>query len=54
MPQSITPLPAAKAAAEDERSVLLGYLAYHRAVLARKLDGSTMSKHVSPRARRAR
>ena len=39
MPQPITPLPAAKAFAEDERSVLLGYLAYHRAVLARKLDG---------------
>jgi uncharacterized damage-inducible protein DinB len=34
-----TPLPAAKAFAEDERSVLLGYLAYHRAVLARKVDG---------------
>jgi len=25
--------------AEDERSVLLGYLAYHRAVLARKVEG---------------
>src|SRR4051794_18409908 len=36
-----TPLPAAKAYAEDERSVLLGYLAYHRAVLARKVDGLT-------------
>jgi uncharacterized damage-inducible protein DinB len=39
MPQPITPLPAAKALAEDERSVLLGYLAYHRAVLARKVEG---------------
>jgi uncharacterized damage-inducible protein DinB len=35
------PLPAAKAFGDDERSVLLGYLAYHRAVLARKLDGLT-------------
>ena len=33
------PLPESKAFGEDERSVLLGYLAYHRAVLARKLDG---------------
>ena len=39
MPQPITPLPAAKAFAEDERAVLLGYLAYHRAVLARKVEG---------------
>ena len=39
MPQPITPLPAAKALAEDERAVLLGYLTYHRAVLARKVDG---------------
>lgn len=36
-----TPLPAAKAFAEDERSVLLGYLDYHRAVLARKAEGIT-------------
>jgi uncharacterized damage-inducible protein DinB len=35
----VTPLPAAKAFAEDERSVLLGYLAYHRTVLARKAEG---------------
>jgi uncharacterized damage-inducible protein DinB len=34
-----TPLPESKAFGDDERSVLLGYLAYHRAVLARKLDG---------------
>ena len=34
-----TPLPESKALADDERSVLLGYLIYHRAVLARKLDG---------------
>ena len=34
-----TPLPTAKAFGEEERSVLLGYLAYHRAVLARKAEG---------------
>ena len=39
MADLVTPLPAAKAFAEDERSVLLGYLAYHRAVLARKAEG---------------
>ncbi|MEO5724576.1 MAG: DinB family protein [Ilumatobacteraceae bacterium] len=39
MPQPITPLPAAKSFAEDERSVLLGYLTYHRVVLARKVEG---------------
>jgi uncharacterized damage-inducible protein DinB len=39
MAEPITPLPAAKAFGEDERSVLLGYLAYHRAVLARKVEG---------------
>jgi Protein of unknown function (DUF664) len=39
MADGVTPLPPAKAFGEDERSVLLGYLAYHRAVLARKLDG---------------
>lgn len=39
MPQPITPLPTAKALAEDERAVLLGYLTYHRAVLARKVEG---------------
>ena len=39
MPQRITPLPAAKSFAEDEHSVLLGYLTYHRAVLARKVEG---------------
>ncbi len=37
----VTPLPAAKSLAEDERSVLLGYLDYHRAVLARKAEGLT-------------
>jgi Protein of unknown function (DUF664) len=36
-----TPLPGAKAHGEDERSVLLGYLDYHRAVLARKAEGIT-------------
>lgn len=35
------PLPSAKAHAEDERSVLLGYLDYHRTVLARKAGGLT-------------
>jgi uncharacterized damage-inducible protein DinB len=39
MPEHTTPLPAAKATADDEHAVLLGYLTYHRAVLARKLDG---------------
>jgi hypothetical protein len=39
MTEAVTPLPAAKAFGEDERSVLLGYLAYHRAVLARKVEG---------------
>lgn len=39
MAGSVTPLPAAKASGEDEVSVLLGYLAYHRAVLARKAEG---------------
>ncbi|MEK7422528.1 MAG: DinB family protein [Actinomycetota bacterium] len=41
MADPISSLPASKAFADDERSVLLGYLAYHRAVLARKLDGLT-------------
>ena len=36
-----TPLPAAKALAEDEQSVLLGYLTYFRTVLARKAEGLT-------------
>ena len=39
MATPVTPLPAAKAFADDERSVLLGYLAFHRAVLARKVEG---------------
>jgi uncharacterized damage-inducible protein DinB len=41
MAAAATPLPSAKAFGEDERSVLLGYLAYHRAVLARKAEGLT-------------
>ena len=41
MADARTPLPESKAFGDDERSVLLGYLAYHRAVLARKLDGLT-------------
>jgi uncharacterized damage-inducible protein DinB len=39
MADPTTPLPASKAFGEDERSVLLGYLAYHRIVLARKVEG---------------
>ncbi|MEP6658316.1 MAG: DinB family protein [Acidimicrobiales bacterium] len=39
MSEPTTPLPGAKAFAEDERSVLLGYLTYHRTVLARKAEG---------------
>jgi uncharacterized damage-inducible protein DinB len=39
MADAVTRLPVAKAFGEDERSVLLGYLAYHRAVLARKVEG---------------
>ena len=39
MAAPVTPLPEAKAFAEDERSVLLGYLTYHRVVLARKAEG---------------
>jgi uncharacterized damage-inducible protein DinB len=39
--EPVTPLPTAKAFGEDERSVLLGYLTYHRAVLARKAEGLT-------------
>lgn len=39
MAEPVTPLPEAKAVGEDERSVLLGYLSYHRAVLARKVEG---------------
>ena len=41
MAEPVIELPASKAFGEDERSVLLGYLAYHRAVLARKVDGVT-------------
>jgi uncharacterized damage-inducible protein DinB len=36
-----TPLPDSKAFGEDERSVLLGYLTFHRIVLARKIEGVT-------------
>src|SRR3954447_24061097 len=36
-----TPLPESKASGEDERSVLLGYLTFHRVVLARKVEGLT-------------
>ncbi|MDQ1366805.1 MAG: hypothetical protein QOE57_2847 [Acidimicrobiaceae bacterium] len=39
MAEPVTPLPAAKARGEDEASVLLGYLTYHRIVLARKVEG---------------
>src|SRR3954471_16248573 len=41
MPAERTPLPESKARGEDERSVLLGYLAFHRVVLARKIEGLT-------------
>src|SRR4051794_11269832 len=41
MADPTTPLPAAKAFGEDERAVLLGYLTYHRTVLARKAEGVT-------------
>jgi Protein of unknown function (DUF664) len=39
--QATTTLPPSKAAGNDERSVLVGYLDYHRAVLARKAEGVT-------------
>lgn len=39
MAERLTALPTAKARGEDEGSILLGYLAYHRAVLARKVEG---------------
>ena len=39
MSEPVTPLPAAMTFGEDERSVLLGYLTYHRTVLARKAEG---------------
>jgi hypothetical protein len=35
----MTALPPSKSNGEDERSVLYGYLDYHRAVLARKAEG---------------
>jgi len=41
MSDGVTSLPAGKAFGEDERSVLLGYLAYHRVVLARKVEDLT-------------
>jgi uncharacterized damage-inducible protein DinB len=41
MAQPTTALPRQKAFAEDERSVLLGYLDYHRKVLVRKAEGLT-------------
>ena len=41
MGEATTPLPTSKAFADDERSVLVGYLDYHRAVLARKAEGIT-------------
>ena len=39
MAEPSTPLPESKAFGEDERSVLLGYLTFHRVVLARKVEG---------------
>jgi uncharacterized damage-inducible protein DinB len=41
MSEPVTSLPSAKAFGEDERSVLVGYLRYHRTILARKLEGTT-------------
>ena len=41
MSDPVTPLPESKAFGEDERSVLLGYLTFHRVVLARKVEGAT-------------
>jgi uncharacterized damage-inducible protein DinB len=49
MADPVTSLPAAKAIGEDEGSILLGYLAYHRAVLARKIEGlSDEQAHRAP------
>ena len=39
MPDPVTALPESKAFGEDERSVLLGYLTFHRVVLVRKVEG---------------
>ena len=39
MSDPVTPLPESKAFGDDERSVLLGYLTFHRVVLARKVEG---------------
>jgi uncharacterized damage-inducible protein DinB len=39
MSEPVTPLPESKAFGEDERSVLLGYLTFHRTILARKIEG---------------
>ena len=39
MAEPVTPLPESKAFGEDERSVLLGYLTFHRTILARKVEG---------------
>ncbi len=41
MAEPTTPLPTDKALGDDERSTLLGFLDYHRAVLARKAEGIT-------------
>jgi uncharacterized damage-inducible protein DinB len=39
MAAPVTPRPEAKAFGDDERAVLLGFLAYFRAVLSRKAEG---------------
>jgi len=39
MTEPVTPLPSSKADGQDEPAVLLGYLRYHRIVLARKVEG---------------
>jgi hypothetical protein len=48
MADPTTPLPLAKSFAGDERSVLFGYLDYHRAVLARKAEGVTEEQSRRP------
>jgi hypothetical protein len=52
VPLPRTPLPLTKAADDgnDARSVLLGYLDYHRAVLGRKAEGSPTRRRGGRRA----
>jgi uncharacterized damage-inducible protein DinB len=48
VPEPTTALPSSKSSGEDERSVLLGYLTYHRIVLARKAEGLTDEQAAMP------